>query len=279
MKSSVSVILPVFNTEKYIKDSIESIFNQTYPNIELIVVNDCSGDKTPFILERISKTGRNMVLINNRKQMKMSASLNIALKKAKGDYIARQDADDISDPMRISRQVDFLEKNREIGLVGTFFKIIGKSDQIMQHVALPEKDNDIKFLMPYENYICHGSVVFRKEILSTVGYYNEKILAFQDYDYWFRIGQKYGLANIPQYLYSYRKNPSGISSSQTVQDVQKLYDFRTRVWNNRKKIIRNNYISSAEFLFNILNRKNRCISLKKGFGVAKSYINNRYMRY
>ena len=109
----VSVIIPCYNAEKYLRESVESIINQSYPNLEIICIDDCSTDSTLAILEELASRDARVKVLHNSRNMKIASSLNRGLEYSTGEYIARMDADDIALPKRIEKQVDYLEKNKE----------------------------------------------------------------------------------------------------------------------------------------------------------------------
>ena len=115
----VSVIMGIYNTAKSLPDSIESILNQTYKNWELIMCDDCSTDNTFEVANFYAEKYSNIKVIKNEKNMRLAYSLNQCLKEAKGEYIARMDADDISMPFRFEKQVEFLNDNPEFMCVGS----------------------------------------------------------------------------------------------------------------------------------------------------------------
>jgi glycosyltransferase involved in cell wall biosynthesis len=216
----VSIILPVYNAEKYIAESIHSLLQQTYSNIEIIVLNDGSKDNSEKVIAGLND-GR--IKYYSHANIGMAATLNKGLKLASGDYIARQDADDVSLPDRIKKQIDFLEAQKEIGLAGTWAAIIDekgrKTGGVHHH---PVKDEELKFDLLFDNPFVHSSVMFRKKVVEECGTYNEQLHSLvQDFEYWFRISGKFKVANIAEELQLYRQNTEGISAATT--------DFSARV--------------------------------------------------
>ena len=199
----ISVIIPVYNVEKYIQRSIESIQKQTYQNLQIIIVDDCSTDKTFPILEKIKNQDERIVLLKNETNSKIVHSLNYALKFAKGDYIARMDGDDISSNNRIEMLFNFLKENKEYSLVGSNVYTINESSEIIgcNNFAISEKviDKTLKYNSP----ILHIWLAHRKVYEQLKGYRN--IPGVEDYDFLLRmksVGLKF--TNIPYYLYSVR---------------------------------------------------------------------------
>jgi glycosyltransferase involved in cell wall biosynthesis len=180
----ISVIMPVLNAEEYIIDSINSILNQTYENFEFIIIDDGSTDNSAnkirmFSDPRISFYSRhNEGLINQ---------LNFALSLSKGKYIARMDADDLCDASRFERQVEFLENNKNIQLVGSNYFYIDKNGKIIIEKRFPEWHDDIEFMMPVTASILHSTMfVYRDNIIKINGYDNTKLYA-EDHDLFLRL--------------------------------------------------------------------------------------------
>lgn len=216
MDPKVSVIMSVYNGERFLHEAVGSILNQTFSDLEFIIINDGSTDSTRMILE--SYTDPRMRIFN-QKNIGLTRSLNKGLKKAKGKYIARQDADDVSDRKRLEYQVDFMENHPDVGLVGTFGTIINEDGRFLKSWKLPEGHDRINEMLLSGNCFLHGSVLFRRECLVTVGHYREEFEYAQDYDYWLRIAEKYKVENIDKELYRYRLNTDAISREKITEQL------------------------------------------------------------
>ena len=142
----VTILMPVYNAELYLKRAIESILNQTYKNIEFLIINDGSTDNSLAIIK--SYSDKRIVLIENDKNSGLIYSLNIGLKKASGKYIARMDADDISYPTRIQKQCAFMENHNEIGILGTF---IQKENKFKNYSNPNLTSNELKARLIFNN--------------------------------------------------------------------------------------------------------------------------------
>ena len=134
MKPLVSIILPVFNSEEFLSESISSIINQTYDHFELIIIDDASTDKSSNLIKSFKDS--RVIYIKNERNLGIASSLNIGIKKAKGKYLARMDDDDISEPKRLDKQVRFMEENTSCGLLGTYAKLIGNKTGIPLNTQL-----------------------------------------------------------------------------------------------------------------------------------------------
>ncbi|MBI2269451.1 MAG: glycosyltransferase family 2 protein [Bacteroidetes bacterium] len=208
----VSILLPVYNAEPYIHNSIQSILDQTYSNWELIIVDDGSTDHSVEVAEAF-KDKRIQIL--KKSNSGMADSLNKAMAIAKGDYIARQDADDISLPERLEKQIRFMLKNTEIGLLGTWSGIINeKGESTRQFHKHPLSSPELKCDLFFDNPFVHSSAIFKRNVIDGCGVYDTTINSLvQDFEYWFRISRKYDVANIGEVLHQYRQLKSGISFS------------------------------------------------------------------
>ena len=139
----VSVIIPCYNAEKYVESSIRSIMSQTYRNLEIIITDDCSTDGTFEILQKLVKEDSRIKLYKNEINLKIVKTLNNMIEVSLGKYIARMDADDISLPKRIEKQVAFLEQNTDISFLGTNAVLIDEKNFVIGKSHLPLSPNDI----------------------------------------------------------------------------------------------------------------------------------------
>lgn len=198
---SVSIILPVKNAEKYIQDCIVSILMQTHIDFELLVIDD-SEDKTINIIKSYSDKRIKYVYFEGN----ISQKINYGIKISKYDLIARIDADDFIDREKIEKQVDFLIKNPEIDIVGTNYYLIDSKSKIIMEKIYPEKNEDIKFLMPVITSVLHSTIMFKKKIVVGIGGYNEDLNYAEDTELFIRLLDSAKFHNIQEYLYFYRIN-------------------------------------------------------------------------
>lgn len=172
----ISVILCTYNAEETLEISAKSILNQTYKNIELLIMDDGSEDSTFKILKKIKKNHKNVKIFKNETNIGLTKSLNILIRKSSGDYIARQDSDDISHPERLRIQILEIE-NKKLDFCSTRAIIKGSNRKIPGlSFFLPQK-----ITMKYKNPFIHGTLVIKKEILQAVGNYDENFYYSQDY--------------------------------------------------------------------------------------------------
>ncbi len=227
----VSVIISTFNGEKYIKRAIESVLSQTYGNIELIIIDDCSTDNTSEIIFGYSRKDSRIVILKNETNIGSYKSLNKAIRISRGKYIANLDDDDIwRDSQKIEKQTEFLEKHNDYGLVGGgMIKIDIKNNEIGRYL-FPEHDKDIRKSILKNNLFSHSAVLFRKDAWEEVGGYNELFGYSADIDLWLKIGKKYKFYNFQDYfIYYLDKENSGSYFSRK-------NSYRRKVWLNIKMI-------------------------------------------
>ena len=191
----VSVVMSLFNPDKpLLKKSIESLSNQSYTNIEIIIIDDGMNAEDIFFLKSLIEGKENFFVYKNIKNIGLTKSLNIAISKSNGELIARNDADDISDKNRIEKQVNYFKKNKEVGVLGTWYSVISDNDNEREYEYRYSNDHNILLEMLFErNPFCHSSVMIKKDILKKLGGYNPKYKVSQDLDLWFRISKNYSL--------------------------------------------------------------------------------------
>lgn len=202
----ISVIMSVYNDSKYLKESIESVLNQTYQNFEFIIVDDFSSDISLSIIKEYVKKDHRVKLIRNKNNLGLAASLNKAWKIAKYDYIARMDSDDICFKNRFSEQMNYLLENPNISIIGTSVEYINENNQVISTVNRPETDIEIKNTLIKKNCMIHPSVILKKEVLITCNGYIEKLKnAAEDYDLWLNaMNKNYEFYNLQKPLLQYR---------------------------------------------------------------------------
>ena len=207
----VSVTMPVYNTEKFISESIESILNQTFEDFELILVNDFSSDNSLKILNNYKKKDKRIRVINNKKNLGTVKSRNIALKAAKGKYIAVLDSDDISNKKRLNIQKTFLDKNKHIYLVGSSAIFIDKDGKEIRRFRKLNNFKILRWRLPKSCGIIHSSVMFRND--KSVKY-NENYTSAHDYNLYLDIlSQGKNLTNLSDFLIKHRVHQTSFHTS------------------------------------------------------------------
>ncbi len=204
MTPLVSVILPTYNREKYIARAIESVWKQSYENMELIVINDASTDGTGNLINNLAKDNPKIIVLHNEVNLGMVASFNKAINVAQGKYIARLDDDDVwCSGEKIEKQVDFLEKNPAYCLVGGGVIKVDKHDKEIVRYLLPKEDEDIRKTILVNNTFAHTTVLFRKDTFLEVGGYDEQFPFVQDWDLWLKMGKVGKFYNFQEFFVRY----------------------------------------------------------------------------
>ena len=202
-KPLVSVVMSVFNDEKYIKRAIESILNQTLKKFEFIIINDASKDTSLEIIRSFTRKDKRIKLINNTQELRLASSINLGVSIAKADFIARMDPDDISLPERLEIQYIYFKKHPNIAVVGTNLSIVNENMKEISVRNYPTHSEDLKKIMLRYSPFAHPSVMLRKKVFKEFGGYDPNMKLCEDIDFWFKLGTKYDFGNIPERLVQY----------------------------------------------------------------------------
>lgn len=207
----VSVVLLTYKSNpSYLKKSIKSALNQSFKDFELLIIDDGPGNYNVRTLEKFQKKDNRIILISNKARIGRLKSRNLGLTKAKGEYIAILDSDDYwCDRNKLKKQVKFLDQNLDYGAVGTAMYLINKTGKKIGQIKYPTTNQDIRKFMLSSFPLAHPSVLVRKKSMDKVGGYREnRIYKYaEDYEFFIRLGQKFKLANLPNYCLSYRIHP------------------------------------------------------------------------
>jgi glycosyltransferase involved in cell wall biosynthesis len=194
----VSILVPVFNVERYVSQALESIARQTYSNLQVIVVDDCSTDGTREIVEQFCQRDKRFQLIRNPTNLRIVKALNKALEHARGAFIARCDGDDVMAPDRIEQQLNYLNRHPEVDLVGCSLKFIDENNQPITSYAFPSGTELTRRLLRYSTAVSHIWLA-RRVVYDQAGPY--RIPTVEDYDFLLRADiAGFKLDNIPDYF-------------------------------------------------------------------------------
>lgn len=232
MKPKVSVIMSVHNGMPYLVEAVRSIFAQTYKNFEFIIVDDASTDDTCEYLQSLKD--QRVKLIRNQENLGLAASLNKALRQAQGDHVARMDADDISHPDRLKKQLEFLERNPQIDLCGTWADLIDEKGKIIGEKKFYTKDSRIKKALVIYSPIIHPSLFAKKAVFKKLRGYDKNFEYAEDYEFLLRAKKDFIFANIGEKL------------------------FKLRLWDKRRSRAQMGKIDRADF-------RTKLTALKKGY--------------
>jgi glycosyltransferase involved in cell wall biosynthesis len=210
----ISVVMGVHNGERYLREAVNSIIQQTYEHWEFIIIDDCSSDGTAGILK--SYKDKRIRIIRNDENLGLTKSLNKGIELAKGDYIARLDADDISLPGRFEQQLKFMEADKELGATASFTYVINENSEVVGQSKQPTDSHALMLALKVNTaFGPHGSVLMRSEAVQKVGAYDPDFKRSQDYDLWLRLAQHFKLQVIPQLLYKWRSHSDSIGSKHS----------------------------------------------------------------
>lgn len=207
----VTVLVAVHNGERHLRASIQSVLAQTFEDFELLVVDDASTDGTREILDAFAEP--RMRILTNTQNLGLTRSLNRGLREARGRYVARQDADDLSDPPRLARQVALLESRPELALVASQYRRIDDSGEVESAREVPTEAIDIRWRLLFLNAFTHSSVTFRRDVVLALGGYDERYSYAQDYDLWSRIAAAHEVAALPESLVRYRRTADSMTAT------------------------------------------------------------------
>lgn len=210
-KPLISIIMPAYNAEKYIDESIQSIIDQTYKNWELLICDDRSNDKTKYIIGQYKD--RRIKKYENDTNIGYLKTCNRMLSLCSGDYITFQDADDISVPERLSTLLAAFFEDNSLGLVGSWAHIVNEKGRLIRCDERPEGYEKIKKMIASRNAFCGATVMIKKEVYNNIGGYREYFhrLAYQDYDWTYLICDSYKCINLAKPLYKWRQHSQSTS--------------------------------------------------------------------
>jgi glycosyltransferase involved in cell wall biosynthesis len=248
----VSVVMPVYNAEKYLQLTLDSVIGQDYPNLEIVIVNDGSTDNSKNIILEYKEP--RIRYFENPKNCGIVKTRNRGLEEARGKYIAVMDSDDIALPDRIKIQVEFLEKNPSYGMCGTWFQTIDGDGNLLKKARFPANDKDARSNLIVHNCFCHSTVMMRsklaKEFMYDIGYD-----VVEDYQLWYKISRVAKIINLPHFTTYYRVHGNNISTTRNnhmfklvdIINSNMLDDLNIKYSPEELKIHSNSLISNKSF--------------------------------
>lgn len=226
MPCTISVVMPVYNTENFLREAIDSILNQTFSDFEFIIIDDASTDGSISILK--SYTDPRIRLILKPVNTGYTESLNMGIKTAHGKYIARMDSDDFSEPHRFHTQLEFMDSHPDVVVCGSRYKLLNSSAII----DLPIDNDEIKVALLDNCCLAHPTVMIRRDFLVENNFlYNKDMEPAEDFDLWTRIIVRGKMANIGEPLLQYREHDKQISNRKFEIQKQKADISRIRMLN------------------------------------------------
>ncbi len=205
--------MTVYNGLPYLERSLQSVLNQTFTNYEFVIVDDGSSDGSVKLVEDYAAKDARIRLIANTVNKGQTLCLNQGLAEARGEWIARQDADDLSDPLRFASQMRFLDQRPHLGLLGTNGWLIDALGRSLGLINAPSGEENVRWSSIFYNPFLHTAVCFRRQIALDLGGYNTAFRIAQDYDLWTRIMESHPADNLAERLVTYRVHQSSLSNS------------------------------------------------------------------
>lgn len=251
----LSVVMPVFNAEKYLDDSILSILGQSYADFKFYIINDGSTDRSLSIIKEYQQLDRRIILIN-QKNIGYTKSLIKVISKIKSKYVARMDADDIAHSKRFEFQINYLKNNTKIKAVGTAINLIDSKNNIYGYKFFNSNSFDILNSINFETPIAHPSVMFDRKTYNIIGGYEKKYEPAEDYQLWIKfIKNGYFIDNIRKILLNYRVHNASVTNKRATQQI-------------------NNTIKARRFFFDINNLNKKLNLIEKNYYMLVT--DNRY---
>ena len=279
----LSVIMSVFNGAKYLYETVDSILCQTCSDFEFIIIDDGSTDQSYIILKNYAKKDNRIILVRNENNIGLTSSLNHGLSMARGEYIARMDADDFSLPGRLEAQVAYLHANPEIGVLSVAARLIDSFGVLGHEIIFPADHTMLQWRMCFfENPIIHPGVMFRKKLVLAVGGYSEDFPAAEDYHLWYQLSVSTKLANLQEVFLYLRKHTANISSmfkeeqkhntlkisalmiSSVINEqvnINEMTNYRDFLWEKRE-LSRGNIIYASKIIYRIAKKMLRNLEIK-----------------
>ena len=243
MKRHVSILMTVFNSEKYISQSIESILSQTFKNFELIIINDGSSDKTRELIKKY--TDSRIKFYNLEKKIGRTKALNYGIAKCSHDLIAIQDADDISHKDRLDKSIKYFDDS-EVGLVFSNNENIDKNGKVIKG---PEKNNVYdKNKLKFKNYISHTSVIFRSNIWNKKFFYDENFIYSQDYKMILTFLKNSKICHVNETLVQIRHHEENMTNNKEIEKIRIIEALRLLKYS--EKNFNNNFYLNLIIIFN-----------------------------
>ncbi len=216
----VTVLMPVYNGEKYLRQAMDSILNQTFTDFEFLIINDGSKDGSVEIIEAYDDP--RIRLVHNEQNLKLVATLNKGIDLARGEYIARMDCDDISLPERLARQVAVMDKYPDVGVCGAWAWVIDSAGKVFDKIKTPVGRKLASFYWRPSPFV-HPTVMIRSAILKQ-NKYDQRFADAEDYALWLSLCRVTGFYNLAEFLLLYRVHPASVTSTNRIIQLQNSYN-------------------------------------------------------
>lgn len=248
MSLKVTVAMPVYNSEKYLEETIQTILNQSFQEFEFLILDDCSTDGSRAVIKQFQDPRIRLIELTER--ISLPAIRNLAFELAEGEYIALMDSDDHATPDRLAKEVDFLDRHPEIVAVSSDYQFMGSHNAYKQMPQGPER---IKLLLMFRNPMANPSAMIRKSFLVESGIrYREDIAVCEDYDFWVDVAKVGQLDNINECFLHYRTGHSN-TTGNSLRDEGKRIVRKQVIDQIHIKAFRNNGFDLSDEAFQTIN--------------------------
>jgi glycosyltransferase involved in cell wall biosynthesis len=223
----LSVVMSVFNGEPYLRQAVDSVLNQTFRDFEFIILDDCSTDTSVETLKSFDDP--RIVRLYNPCNLGLTRSLNRGVAACRGEFIARQDQDDLSMPTRFSNQLAYLEQHPDVGVLGAQMAVINEWGNITGKYELPVSHAMIAWQLFFGRSLAHPTVMMRRAVMEKAGGYDVSLPHIEDFELWTRLVEITRMANLGTALYQYRRRSDSISSTKADEQLQNVISARQRL--------------------------------------------------
>lgn len=237
----ISVIMPAYNAERYISEAIESILCQTFPDFELIILDDNSSDRTWELVSEYAQKDARIIAVHNEKNLDIAGNRNKGIGMSKGKYIVWQDADDVSLPTRLEKLYGYMESHPEVGICGSYLQSFkeGKDLDIRKYET---EDASLRKNIFRFSPVAQPTAIIRKEIFTRIGVYNVSSSPAEDIEMSFRIGELYEFGNVPEVLLRYREHESSATFTRSKKQISETC------------LVRSSYMKNAHYTCTLTDR-------------------------
>lgn len=258
----VTVLMPVYNGEKFLREAMDSILAQTFTDFEFLIINDGSTDRSVEIIE--SYHDSRIRLVHNEKNLKLIATLNKGFELARGGFVARMDCDDVSLPERLAKQIAFMETHPEVGVCGTLAKEIDSNGKIVGNLKTPVGEKFDKLLWR-PSPVNHPTALIRDTVYKNFRY-DQNYVDAEDYNLWLRVSKVTKLDNLNEFLLLYRIHPASVTSLRRALQLRNVYKAFVNFYGSEE-------ITYEEFLA-VIYESNKLAPLKRAYVYSK--ISSKY---
>jgi glycosyltransferase EpsE len=243
----ISVIMPVYNRENYLDDSIQSILKQSYKNFELIIIDDCSTDNSKNKIKFYEKKDKRIILLENKKNICAAKSFKKGFNIARGSFIARMDSDDISYKNRLKKQIELFTRWPELSVLGTGANIINSEGKLISKRLMPFTFSQVDKMLKYSVPVFNPSVMIRKSAFKLGGFLDPNMEPADDLELWLKFfTKKLIISNIQEYLIGYRVHKNNLSALRYADQITKSFF----VFNKY-----NNYVQAKQKKMHLIEKK------------------------